>query len=179
MEQDAFKSAWQGMDANRKTNKELSSMMQESAHPVLKRIRKQLILETVSFTAFLLVYYNAFDGDRKPFSANMLLVMAMLFVIAHNIMGYILTRRPVNGNTVKQSLNKQLLKLKTYAAVSVASRVLSAACLLLFFTSVITFTTNKYWMLAAIILLFVIQIIVLSGIWIKRVRQMKETINSF
>jgi hypothetical protein len=179
MEQDALKSAWQGMDANPKTNKELSAMMHESAHPVLKRIRKQLILETVAFTAFLFVYYNAFDGDRKPFYANLLLVMAMLFVIAHNIIGYMLTKRPVNGNTVKQSLYNQWLQLKTYATVSVASRVLSATCLLLFFTSVITFNTNKYWMLAAIILLFVIQIIVLSGIWMKRVRKMKETIDSF
>jgi len=179
MEEDALKSAWQGMDANRKTNKELSSMMQESAHPVLKSIRKQLILETVAFTAFLFVYYNAFDGDRKPFYANMLLVMAMLFTILHNIMGYILTKRPVKGNTIKQSLNNQLLKIKTFAGVSVAGRVMTATCLLLFFTSVITFNAGKYWMLVAIILIFVIQIIVLSGIWMKRVRQMKSTINTF
>ena len=91
MEQDALKSAWQSMDANRKTNTELSTMMRESSHPVLKQIRKQLILETIAFTALLFVYYDFFDGDRKPFYANMLLVMAMLFVIAHNIMGYILT----------------------------------------------------------------------------------------
>jgi hypothetical protein len=179
MEQDALKSAWQGVDANRKTSKELSSMMQESAHPLLKRIRKQLILETIVFTAFLFVYYNAFDGDRKPFYANMLLVMAMLFVILHNIMGYVLTKKPVNGNNVKQSLYNQLQKLKTYAAVSVASRVLSATCMLLFFTSVIIFNKNKYWILATIILVCVIQIMVLAGIWVKRVRQMKETINSF
>ena len=179
MEQDAFKSAWQGMDANRKSNMELSSMMRESTHPVLKRIRKQLILETLSFTALLFVYYDFFDGDRKPFYANMLLVGAILFVLLHNIVGYVLTKRPVNGNSIKQSLDNQLLKIKTYAAVSVASRVLTAGCLLLFFTSVITFTANKYWILAALILVFVIQIALLSGIWTKRIRQMKETINSF
>jgi hypothetical protein len=179
MEQDALKSAWQGLATNQKSNMELSSMMREGGHPALKRIRKQLIMESVAFTAFLFVYYNAFDGDRKPFYANILLVMAMLFTILHNIVGYLLTKRPVKGSTIKQSLNNQLLKIKSFAAVSVASRVLTAVCLLLFFTSVITFNTNKYWLLAAIILLFVIQIIVLSGIWMKRVRQMKETINSF
>jgi hypothetical protein len=179
MEQDALKSAWQGMDANRKSNTELSSMMRESGHPVLKRIRKQLILETLSFTALLFVYYDFFDGDRKPFYANVLLVSALLFVLLHNIVGYVLTKRPVTGNSIKQSLHHQLLKLKTYAAVSVASRVLTAACLLLFFTSVINFTANKYWMLAAMILLFVIQIALLSGIWRKRIRQMRVTINSF
>lgn len=178
MEHDTLKSAWQGITTNRKTNMELNSMMRESGHPVLKRIRKQLILETLSFTVLLFVYYDFFDGDRKPFYANVLLVTAILFVLLHNIVGYVLTKHPVKGNSIKQSLENQLLKLKAYAAVSVASRVLTVACLLLFFTSVITFTTDKYWMLAAIILLLVIQIALLSGIWMKRIGQLRSTINS-
>jgi hypothetical protein len=179
MEQDALKSAWQEMATNRKSDMELSSMMRENTHPVLKRIRKQLIIETLAFTAFLFVYYDFFDGDRKPFYANMLLVSAILFVLLHNIMGYVLTKRPVNGDSIKQLLTNQLLKMKTYATVSVAGRILTACCLLLFFTSVITFNAGKYWLLAAIILLFIIQIVLLSGIWMKRIRQMKSTINSF
>ena len=179
MEQDALKSAWQNMNAGQKTNSELSSMMREGTHPVLKRIRKQLILETISFTLFLFVYYDFFDGDRKPVYANVLLVSAMLFAIIHNIAGYMLTKRPVNGETIKQSLKDQLLKMKGYAMVSVAARILIAGCLLLFFMSVITFNTNKYWILVGIMVVMIIQLALLSAIWVKRIRKMKTTINFF
>lgn len=179
MEQDALKSAWQNMNAGQKTNSELSSMMRERTHPILKRIRKQLILETISFTFFLFVYYDFFDGDRKPVYANVLLVSAMLFVIIHNIAGYMLTKRPVNGDTIKQSLQDQLLKMKGYAMASVAARILIAGCLLLFFMSVITFNTNKYWILVGLMVVLIIQLALLSAIWVKRIRKMKTTINLF
>jgi hypothetical protein len=179
MEQDDLKSAWQNMNAGQKTNAELSSMMRERTHPVLKRIRKQLILESISFALFLFVYYDFFDGDRKPVYANVLLVSAMLFAIIHNIAGYMLTKRSVKGDTIKQSLEGQLLKMKGYAMVSVAGRVLIAGCLLFFFVSVITFNTNKYWILVGLIVVIIIQIVLLSAIWVKRIRQMKTTIDLF
>lgn len=179
MEQDALKSAWQNMNAGQKTNAELSSMMREQTHPVLKRIRKQLMLEAIFFTIFLFVYYDFFDGDRKPVYANVLLVSAMLLAIIHNIAGYMLTTRSVKGDTIKQSLQGQLLKMKKYAMVSVAGRVLIAACLLFFFISVITFNAGKYWILAGLIVLIVIQIALLTAIWVKRIRQMKTTIDLF
>jgi len=179
MEQDALKSAWQGIVNVPKSNTEVKSMMRESAHPVLKRIRKQLIIESAVFTVFLFVYYDFFDGDRKPLYANVLLVTAILFILLHNIMGYMLTRRRVKGNTIKQSLEDHLYKMKVHAVVSVVSRVLVAACFLLFFTSVITFNAGKYWILAVAILVFTIQIALLSRIWMKRIKQMKRTTDSF
>ena len=179
MEQDALKSAWQGIVGIPKTNTEVKLMMQESAHPVLKRIRKQLIIETIAFTVFLFVYYDFFDGDRKPLYANVLLVAAVLFNIVHNIMGYVLTKSGVKGNNIKQLLEAHLSKMKVYAAVSVACRVLVAGCLLLFFALVITFNSNKYWILAVTILVFFMQIVLLSGIWANRIRQMKKTTDNW
>lgn len=179
MEQDALKSAWQDMVTEPQNNNHLKSMMRETTHPVLKRMRKQLIIETIAFTIFLFVYYDFFDGNRKPLYANVLLVAAMLLVILHNIITYLLTRGRNKGNTIKQSLEAYLVKMKVHAAVSVVSRVLMAGCLLLFFTSVIAFNSNKYWILAAIILVFVIQIALLARIWRNRIRGMKRTINLF
>lgn len=179
MEQDNLKSAWQDIDSVPKSNTEVKLMMRESAHPVLKRIRKQLILESAAFTVFLLVYYDFFDGDRKPLYANLLLVTAMLFIIMHNIIGYMLMKSRVKGHTIKLSLEEHLSKMKVYAVVSVASRALAAGCLLLFFTSVITFNADKYWILAAGILVCIIQITLLSRIWMKRIRQIKSTTDSF
>ncbi|WP_257669801.1 hypothetical protein [Parapedobacter tibetensis] len=179
MENDALKSAWQGMDTPQKSNTELKSIMQESAHPVLKGIRMQLMIEIVGFTVFLLVYYDFFDGDRKPFYANVLLVSAMLFVIVHNIIGYVLTKRGVKGNNIKQSLEDRFSKMKTYAMVSIATRMLAAVCLWFFFLSVIKFNADRYWMLAVVVLVVVVQITVLSKIWVRRIKRMKEAIGSF
>jgi cation transport ATPase len=179
MEQDNLRSAWQGMATTPKTNAEIKNMMQENGHPVLKGIRKQLIIEIIAFTALLFVYYDIFDGDQKPLYANVLLVLALLFLITHNIFGYVLTKWPVKGTTIKQSLMDQLSKIKTYAVVSVAGRALASGCLLIFFTAVITFNAGKVWMLTAIILVFIVQIGLLARIWMKRIRKMKGAIESF
>lgn len=153
--------------------------MRESGHPVLKGIRKQLIIETVIFTLFLFVYYDFFDGHRKPLFANVVLVMGLLVAIIHNILGYVLTRRPVMGDTIKESLKVKLASLKTYAVVSVGCRVLVAGCLLLFFMQVVRFTMEKYWMLAAILLVFIVQLVLLGRIWMKRIKRLKAVSDDF
>jgi hypothetical protein len=179
MELDTLQSAWQNNEPALKGNTEISAMMRERTHPVLKRIRRQMIIEGIAFTFFLFAYYNLFDGDKKPFYANVLLVAAMLFALMHTIAAYILAQGGAVGNTIKQALSNRLSKLKGYALTSVISRVLVAGCLLFFFTSIITFTTEKYWLLAAMILVFIIQIMLLSGIWFKRIRQVKNAMESF
>lgn len=179
MEDDTLKLAWQDMKAMPKSYAELKSIVQEGKHPALKRIRKQLILETLCFSIFLFVYYDFFDGDRKSLYANVLIVTAVLLIIMHNITGYILTRRHIKGDNLKQLLENHLLKIKVYALVSIASRVLAAICLLIFFASVIIVNEARYWLLAGVILIFIIQVALLSRIWIGRIRQIKETVKGF
>jgi hypothetical protein len=179
MEGDALQSAWQQMPAGQKSNTELRAMMKENTHPVLKRIRKQLIIETIAFAAFLFVYYDFFDGDRKPVYANVLLVSSLILVILHNVLGYIMAKRSIKGDNLKQSLQHQLSKMKTYAAFSIAGRVITSACLLLFFTSVITFTAPKSWLLAGLMAIMVVQLVLLAVIWLKRIRHMRSTISLF
>ena len=178
MENDALKSAWQGATTPRKSDTELKSILQKN-HPVLKGIRRQLVIETTAFAVFLSVYYDFFDGDRKPLYANVLLVSAILFVIVHNIAGYILTQRGVKGENIRQSLEDRLAGMKTYATVSVATRLLTAACLWGFFMSVITFDTTRYGLLAVLVVIAVIQIAVLSQIWLGRIKRMQEVIDGF
>jgi uncharacterized membrane protein len=174
MEQDALRSAWQGMSGQPRSNTELKAMLQENKHPVLKQVRKQLVIEIAAFAAFLLVYYDLFDGHRKPLYANVLLVAAMLLAIIHSGIVYMLTKRRMKGDNIKQSLEGHLINVKAHAAVSVFSRALVAACLLLFFTTVITFTADKYWLLGGLGVLFIVQMVILSRIWTGRIRRMKE-----
>lgn len=179
MELDALQSIWQNDNPAPRTNAELSAMMRERTHPVLKRIRWQLIIESIAFSFFLFAYYDLFDGDQKPFYVNVLLVTAMLFALMHNVIGYRLAKGGIDGSDIKQALRNQLSKLRMYALISVISRVLVAGCLLFFFVSIITFTTAKYWLLVAIVLIFIIQVALLSGIWQARIRQIKNVLDAF
>ncbi|ODS86521.1 MAG: hypothetical protein ABS46_00870 [Cytophagaceae bacterium SCN 52-12] len=179
MENDALKSAWQHIRTPRKSSTDLKSAMEEGNHPVLKGIRRQLLFETIGFTLFLLVYYDFFDGDRKPLYANLLLAGAMLLVIGHNIAGYRLAGRGVKDSSIRRSLEERLSRIKTYAVISVTSRVLIMACVCIFFISVVTLDTQRYRLLALIAVVFAIQITLLSRLWRRRIRRLKEVIADF
>jgi hypothetical protein len=178
MAQDLLKTAWQGMNTETKNYNDLQHMVREKTHPVLKGIRKQLIIEIAAFTIFLVVYYDFFDGDKKPWWANLLLVSAMVFVIVYNLVGYWLTQRRIKGSTLQQSLGDQLNKMKTYAVAFMASRTLAIASLLIFFGSVISFNTTKYWIMAGILLTVLIQLGLLSWIWLARIRRLRKIMHS-
>ena len=178
MAKDPLQSAWQQMPAETTNSKAIQSMIQVGDHPVLKRIRRQLIIETVAFAALLLVYYDIFDGDRKPFVANVLLVAGLVLSIVHNLIGYRLTGSRLQGGTLIASVQKQLAKMKTYAVFSVLSRGMAGGCLLFFFSMAITYTTNKYWILAGIVLLFVIQLFLLYRVWARRIGELQQTVGN-
>ena len=179
MKPDVLKSAWEGLDKGSKTSDELRRMMQEKKHPVLKRIRRQMIIETIAFIALLVVYYDFFDGNQKPLYINIILVAGVLAAILHNIIGYKLTSQYIQGHNLKQSLERYLRKIKSYANISVASRALTGGCLLAFFSSMIIFNTSKYWILGAIVLVFIMQLMLLTRIWKERIRVLKSSIDSF
>lgn len=92
------------MGGPNKNNEELRKMLQENRHPVLKGIRLQMIIETTAWTIFLFVYYDMFDGHRKPLYLNALLVTAVLLLLLHSITGYLSAKNLVSGNNLKQSL---------------------------------------------------------------------------
>lgn len=179
MELDQLKSAWNAVQTPVKTNKELSDMLIESKHPVLKEIRRQFVVEIVGWSAFLLCYYTMFDGDQKPIFINVLLITGMLFALIHNISGYSFAKYLVNGSTIKSSLEKYLSKIKIFASVSIFSRLMLMAGFLAFFTYNINFTSSKYILLGVVIIVFLVQLVWLFNLWTKRLRVLNDTINHF
>ena len=177
MELDKLKSAWQDIGGENKNSATLKKMLSEKRHPVLKGIRLQMIIEITTWTFFLFVYYDIFDGDRKPFYANALLVTAVLLLLVHSVMGYLSAKNRVKGTNLKQSLVKYLSMIKKYAVVSVASRVLTIVCVLIFFIATIHFTTNKYFLLAGILLIIPVQIFLLKRMWGKRIKTLEAAIH--
>ncbi|MEO6230569.1 MAG: hypothetical protein ABJB11_02905 [Ferruginibacter sp.] len=179
MQQDEMKLLWQNQPTEQSNNDNLKKMLNENRHPVLKGIRRQLIFETIVWVFFLFVYYDIFDGDQKPFYANMLLIDAVVLLILHNIIGYIASKKQVNGINIKQSLENYHSKLKRYAIMSVATRVLAFGCLMLFFISQIKLDATRYMIIAGILMAVVFQVYFLSRIWQKRIMQIQTTLDGF
>lgn len=178
MENDSLKAAWQSLSYE-KSKVELKSMISERHHPVMKHIRRQMIIEIAAFTGFLIVYYDFFDGGQKPVYVNLLLGSAIAFAILYNVVGYKLTRFHPNGENIGQLLRARISAMKTYAWVSVGSRILLATSLVLFFTSAIILNATKYWILACIISIFIIQIILLIRVWTGRINKLETAYHSF
>lgn len=175
---DTLKSAWKGMQTTNTQHDALRNMLLERKHPVLKHIRAQMIIEVIAFSVLLLVYYDFFDGDRKPLYLNLLLVVSLLFAIVHSVTGYIMARRKIKGDNLAQSLTRSLSAVRRFAIVSVSSRAATAICLLLFFTAAISFNTMKYAVLGGILLIFLVQVWILVRMWRNRIRQLQASVQS-
>ncbi len=149
------------------------------SHPSLKRIRTKLIVETIGLVFFLFVYYDWFDGDKKPFYVNLLLVGSLLLYISNDVIGYVSIARPSRGINLKLSIQNYLMRVKRLAFFSLIISLLYSVSIIVFFTSVINFTKEKRLILAGIIIVL-FQITLLSfKIWTKRINKLKQQVNDF
>ncbi|WP_316813602.1 hypothetical protein [Pedobacter heparinus] len=178
MELADLRSTWNSVNTTVKTAEEIRLMLKENNHPVLKGIRKQLWIEIMGWSIFLLVYYTMFDGDQKPLLINLALVAAVLFSLLHNLMGYGLAKHLKTEGEVKQTLEHYLLKVKVYAIVSVVSRILLWTGFLLFFTYNIRFTSSKYVLLAVVLIILTVQLSLLGRMWMMRLRKLRDAVKN-
>jgi hypothetical protein len=179
MELNELKNTWQQLKTPETATGEIGKMLSESSHPVLKGIRRQVLIEVVAWSVFILCYYTMFDGDTKPLWLNTVLIVSVLFPIVHNLAGYSFARYLVNGVTLKESLTIYLAKVKMYAAVSITSRLLLAIGFILFFSYGLSLNTTRYYSLAIIGSVFLLQLGALYRIWAKRLSALKAVTRSF
>ncbi|MBO9729435.1 MAG: hypothetical protein J7623_12435 [Chitinophaga sp.] len=175
---DPLKSAWDNTPTPTRTTAEIQSIASKQASPVMRGIRKQLIIETLGYTAFLVVYYDFFDGNKKPFYLNVLLVAAIIFIVLYNLTGYWLAKNPATGQHLLEQLQRQAQQLKRYAVIAVSSRLLALGCIFAFFLAPIHWDNNKSIAMAAIVVLMGVQFFFLRKIWAGRIQRLNETIIS-
>ncbi|TKC06298.1 hypothetical protein [Pedobacter frigoris] len=179
MELDELKSDWKNIPIPDKTKEQFSVMLKENNHPVLKGIRKQLVIEIAGWTAFLICYYSMFDGDQKPLIINLILIVSILISMIHNVSGYNFARYLVDGESMLSSLENYFSKVKWFAILSVTFRIMFAIGLLSFFSYNIRFGPEKYLLVAIVIFMFLIQIFIHRRIWLRRLRLLRQTIEDF
>ncbi len=163
-----------------KTTESLNKMKQSGNHPVLRSIKKQLIFESVIWIVLLVVYYDFFDGQQKSIIWNGLLIVSILLLLIHNILGYSLVKNPIFGENIKESLQKYLLKIKTFSFISIASRVFAIIIFLGFLTSNVKWEINKIMLFAVMFIITITaQIFLLRKVWNKRIYFIENTLNTF
>lgn len=179
MELDDLKSSWSSTILQPKTEHELGLMLKENRHPVLKRIRRQIIIETIGWFALLLCYYTMFDGAEKPLIANAILILAVLATLVHNLTGYNFAKNLTVYADIKTAIQICLKKMKLHVIVTIMLRVIFIAGLLTFFCWNVTMDSRRYVLLAAALTLLIAQLVVLNNIWAGRIRSLRNSLQSF
>jgi hypothetical protein len=179
MELNDLKAGWQNTTGEFKSEEDLQRMTRMVNHPSIKKIRTKLVIETITLVFFLLIYYDWFDGDKKPIYANLALVVGLLLYIFNDIIGYIAIIRPIRGANLKLSIQDYLMSVKRLSISSIIVTSLYSFSIIIFFTSVINFTKEK-----GLILIFssviVCQLILLSfRIWTKWIKKLKQQVKDF
>ena len=177
MELDDLKSIWNTV-AQPKTENDLHLMLKENRHPVLKRIRQQIIIETSGWLVFLLCYYTMFDGAAKPLIANAMLITAVLAAFLHNLTGYSFSKNLVVDKDINTALLTWLAKIKQHAMVSIILRVVFIAGLLTFFCWNVNIDARRYMVLGAGLVVFIAQLVVLNKVWMGRIRSIRDALDS-
>lgn len=179
MELNELKSGWKNAGGNYRTEADLERMTNINLHPTLKRIRIKMIIETVVLSFFLFVYYDWFDGDKKPLYANLLLFAGVLLYIFNDVMGYLSIAKPVMKENLRSSVQHLLSKVKRLSILSLVISFLYSVCLLAFFLSVITFTKEKSFILLGMILVLVQLTHISYKVWRNWILKLELQVNDF
>jgi len=148
----------------------LLRMLSVNNHPVLKKIKTQLIIESIAWISFLALYYDFFDGHLRPILWNALLIIAVGLLLIHNLLGYQVTNNPINGPNILESISNYLKKIRKYAYLSISARVIAILIMFGYFLAALdSFEFRHYGSLGAVLLLVSIQVYFLWRVWSKRI----------
>jgi hypothetical protein len=179
MELNDLKSVWKDAGKTSKSEADLYQMTKITNHPSLKKIRTKLIFETMGLLSFLLIYCNWFDGDNKPLYANLLLVTAILLFIFNDVIGFIFMLKPIKGSNLKSSIHNYFVRIKRLSIFSIIISLLYSISIVIFFTSVISFTKEKYLILIGIIVILLVMTYFSSKIWSNWIKNLKQQVEDF
>ena len=179
MELNDLKSTWRSAGDTSKSELDLQRMTKISNHPSLKKIRAKLLMEFICLTIFLIIYKDWFDGDKKPLYANVLLLSGLLLYILNDVIGYISILKPIRGTNLKISIQNYFIRIKRLFVCSLILSGVYGISLILFFTSVVNFNREKYFILTGIIATLLLMTYFSLRIWTNWIRSLKQKIKDF
>ncbi|MFB9108548.1 hypothetical protein ACFFVK_08155 [Flavobacterium gyeonganense] len=179
MDLENLKTNWSKMNYLPKNDMELEKMTSIKNHPVLKKIKTKLIIETLAISIFLLTYYSGLDGDKKPLYANILLIFSAIAYIINGLLSLQVIQKPIQGENLKESIYTYYKKVKTISKISLSITIIYTASLLLFFGFEINFRGEKKWILLFGIIVLIQLLFLSSRIWKSWLEKLKIEIENF
>lgn len=179
MEIDDLKSDWKNAGKNVIEEDGLKRMTSINHHPTLKKIRRELLINTLILVGFLAVYYDAFDGQNKPIWLNMLLVTSACLYTINNFIGYLMIKNPVKAGNILVSIRKQVLLLRRLSITTLLSSVLYSITFIAFFSITIEFSPAKYIILAVMVIIFVVTRYFSYKRWIDQINHFGQVLTDF
>jgi hypothetical protein len=179
MELNDIKSVWKDAGKISKSEAALYQMTKITNHPALKKIRTKYIFEIIGLVVFLLIYYNWFDGEKKPLYANLLLISAILLFIFNDVIGYLFMLKPIEGSNLKTSIHNYFVRVRRLSIFSIIISFLYSISIVIYFTSVISFAKEKYLILIGIIVTLLVMTYFSSKIWSIWIKNLKQQIKDF
>ncbi len=174
MELNEMQNLWKSQKTDKKNNESIQQMALEKSQPVLKRIKKQLLLEMILWTFIVVVYHSAFDGNQRPAAVNLVFVIGFIQAIAYNLSGYLAARNLGTGNNLLHSIQEKIAELKKLQLTAVASRTVLMLSILFFFSYGLELNSKRLFSLAGITVVFALQLGLVFQIWKRRIVKLKE-----
>jgi predicted permease len=176
MEIEEFKKEWKNIKTPQIDLARLKDMIIEKSHPVLSGIRKQLTLELIGWSAFLIICFTGLDADQKPILTNVILIISVTLPMIFNIYGYRLSKELIEGPDISSSLQNRIYSLRRFAIVCVLLRIMLIIGVGYFFVSTINIDHSKLMLLGAGSVFLIFPLYFLVRIWTKRLRKLSDTL---
>jgi len=157
---------------------QLNKMTSTTNHPVMKKIIRQLFVESIPVILLLAIYYDIFDGQEKGWIWHLVLVLSALMLLLHNMLGIYLISNVNMADNIKDSLAQYYKKIKRFAYMAISTRLLALIGLGLFLINGEISKLVNWYSLAALLVL-VVQFYFLQKIWQNRLRIIQTSIESF
>lgn len=171
-----LRSDWQSIKTPQIELDRLKDMTIEKSHPVLSRIRKQIIIELIGWTAFFIICVTGLDAEQKSILANAILLLSVTLPIIFNIYGYRLSKEIIAGPDISSSLKNRINALKNFATVSVMLRIILISGVGYFFLSTVNMTQGKLILLGTGSVFLILPLYLLARIWKKRIGKLKDNL---
>lgn len=161
----------------KKDRSEIRTLLIAKPHPVLRNVRRQVIIEATAWSGFLFLVYTAFDADTKPFWLGLLVAFAVSVYLIHLLKGYAQIVAMPAYKPLAESLSFAYQRMRRFAMHNLLLRSLLLVVVLFFFSYGISFTPGKYGALLGIAIVFVVQVLLNRRLWLRRLRRLRHAID--
>ncbi|TDO20861.1 hypothetical protein [Pedobacter duraquae] len=172
MELQEMKALWKVDNTTPISITEIEKMTLENSHPMLRKIKRQLLLEMILWIIILFGYHNAFDGAKRPGAINLIFVAGLVQAVAYNFAGYCAARNLIAGSDLSTSFHNYLKKLRRFRWTAICSRAVLMLGVILFFSYGLEMQTKRIVGIAGITTMFGIQLLLISMSWNKRIEKL-------